>query len=168
MRKKPIKLTVKKRAELERFCTTGMRSVRLVTRAKIILALDISGGRAAEKQGALAERLGVSRQTVSTVKKEFLAQEKLSMFLQRKQRETPPVPPKVTGELEARIIAMACGKVPQGYSKWSLRLLADKCVELRYSESMSHMTISRLLKKHSLSPTSKHTGVFHRKKMARL
>jgi hypothetical protein len=153
MRKKPIRLTVKERAELERFCTTGVRSVKLVTRAKIILALDISGGRVAEKQGALAERLGVSRQTVSTVRNEFLAKEHMSVFLQRKQRDTPPVPPKVTGELEARIIAMACGKAPEGFSKWSLRLLADKCVELHYSKTMSHMTISRLLKKHSLSPT---------------
>jgi hypothetical protein len=78
------------------------------------------------------------------VKNEFLAKGQVSEFLQRKQRETPPLPPKVTGELEARIIAMACGEVPKGFSRWSLRLLADKCVELRYSKTMSHMTISRL------------------------
>jgi hypothetical protein len=74
-------------------------------------------------------------------------------FLQRKKRETPPIAPKITGEVEARIIALACGKVPQGYSRWTLRMLADKCVELHYCDSMSHMSICRLLKKRSLSLT---------------
>ena len=152
MERKEIRLTVKQRAELERYCTKGVHSVKLVTRAKIILALDISGGRNPEKHEALAEGLGVSRQTVTNARNDFLAFKNVSMFLQRKQRETPPVPPKVTGEVEARIIALACGEVPKGYSRWTLRLLADKSVELRYSKTMSHMTISRLLKKHNLSP----------------
>jgi hypothetical protein len=75
------------------------------------------------------------------------------MFLQRKKRENPPVTPKITGELEAHIIALACSKAPEGYSKWTLRLLADKCVELNYIENLSHMSVSRLLKKHNLSLT---------------
>lgn len=58
-----------------------------------------------------------------------------------------PVPPKVTGDVEAHIIALACGDPPEGYEKWTLRLLADKCVELNYAESLSHMTVSRILKK---------------------
>lgn len=151
MRKKQIKLTVKERAELERFCTTGVHSVKLVNRAKIILSLDTSGDRTPERHEAVAERLGISRQTVNNVRNDFLSAKSLSIFLQRKQRETPPVPPKVTGELEARIIALACGEVPKGYSRWTLRLLADKCVQLHYSKSMSHMTISRLLKKRNLN-----------------
>ena len=151
MRKKPIKLTAKERAELERFCSKGKHDVRLVNRAKIILALDISGGRTAERKQAIAERLGVSRVTVNIVKRDFLAIKKVPLFLQRKQRETPPVPPKVTGEMEARIIALACSAVPKGYSRWTLRLLAEKCVQLHYSQNMSHMTISRLLKKHNLN-----------------
>lgn len=152
MRRKYIKLTVKDRAKLERFCSTGVHSVRLVDRAKIILALDISGGRSAERQEAIAERLGVSRQTVNNVRSDFLAVKNVSVFLQRKQRETPPVAAKITGEVEARIVAMACGEVPKGYSRWTLRLLAEKSAELGYVDSMSHMTVSRLLKKHNLSP----------------
>jgi len=151
MRKKPIKLTVKERADLERYSGTGVRDVRLVNRAKIVLALDTSGGRAAERQEAVAQRLGVSRQTVNNARRDFLAAENLTTFLQRKPRETPPVPPKVTGEMEARIIALACGEPPKGYARRTLRLLAAKCVELRYSDTMSHMTISTLLKKRSLS-----------------
>ena len=151
MGRKHFRLKVKERIELERFSTTGVHNVRLVDRAKIILALDSSGGRTPERQGAIAERLGVSRQTVNNTKRDFLAASGLSEFLRRKKRETPPVPAKITGELEARIIALACGKVPEGYARWTLRLLADKCVELRYSETMSHMSIKRLLKKTNLS-----------------
>jgi len=153
MRKKPIKLTAKKRADLERYSSTGVHSVRLVNRAKIILALDTSGERTAERQEVIAERLGISRQTVNNVKQDFLASENLTTFLQRKPRETPPVPPKVTGEMEARIIALACGEPPKGCARWTLRLLAAKCVELHYSDTMSHMTISTLLKKRNLSLT---------------
>jgi transposase len=151
MRKKPIILSTKARAELERYCTTGVHNVRLVDRAKIILALDTSGGRTAERQERIAERLGVSRQTVNNVRCDFLAVKIVSLFLQRKQRETPPVPAKVTGEEEARIIALECGEASEGYARWTLRLLAEKCVQLHYSKNMSHMTISRLLKKHNLN-----------------
>jgi hypothetical protein len=151
MIKKPIKLTAKKRADLERYCSKGVHSVRLVNRAKIILALDTSGGRTAEQQEAIAQRLGISRQTVNNARRDFLAADNLTTFLQRKPRQTPPVPSKITGEMEARIIALACGQAPKGYARWTLRLLAAKCVELRYSDTMSHMTISNLLKKHSLN-----------------
>jgi len=79
----------------------------------------------------------------------YLAAESVSKFLQRKKRETPPVAPKVTGEVAAHIIALACSKAPEGHAKWTLRLLADKSVELGYVETLSHMTVSRLLKKRS-------------------
>ena len=153
MERKRIKLTAKERAELERFCSTGVHNVRLVDRAKIILALDISGDRTPERHEAIAQRLGISRRTVNNARDDFLAAGSIAVFLQRKQREAPPVSPKVTGELEARLIALACGKAPKGYSRWTLRLLAEKSVELHYFGSLSHMTISRLLKKHSLSLT---------------
>jgi transposase len=153
MERKCIRLTAKGRAELERFSGTGVHSVRLVNRAKIILALDTSAGRKAEKQEVVAGHIGVSRQTVNNVKRDFLRTGSISEFLRRKRRETPPVPPKITGEGEARIIALACGKAPAGYARWTLRLLAEKCAELHYFGTMSHMTISRLLKKHNLSLT---------------
>ena len=151
MRKEQIKLKVKDRAELEKFCSKGVHNVRLVDRAKIILALDASGGRTPERRAAIAERLGISRQTVNTAMRDFLAAKSLTIFLQRKQRETPPVPPKVTGEAEARIIALACSEAPKGCQRWTLRMLSDRCVQLHYTKTMSHMTISRLLKKHSLN-----------------
>jgi transposase len=103
------------------------------------------------KQADIAERIGVSRQTVNGAKHDFLEAENVAVFLQRKKRKTPPVEPKVTGELEAHIIALACGKTPDGYGHWTLRLLADKCVELQYVDSLSHMSVKRLLKKRNLN-----------------
>jgi hypothetical protein len=151
MERKCIELTSKERTELEQFSTKGVHSVRLVNRAKIILALDTSGGRKAQKQEGIAKRVGVNRQTVNNAKNDFLKLKDVSLFLQRKKRKTPPVPPKVTGELEARIIALACSPAPQGCARWTLKLLADKCVELDYCGSISDMTIHRVLKKTNLS-----------------
>ena len=151
MKKEQVVLTQEERKELEQFIKTGVRSVRLVNRAKIILALDTSEGRIAQKQEEISKNVGVSCQTVNDTKRDFLAAGSVSDFLKRKKRETPPVEPKITGELEARIIALACSEVPAGYAKWTLRLLAENCVELQYIDSMSHMSISRLLKKHSLN-----------------
>ena len=130
MERKPIKLTPEERAALKQFCKAGVHSVRLVNRARIILALDTSGGKKAEKQEDIAEHFGVSRQTVNNAKNDFLAKKDVTQFLQRKQRETPSVPSKITGELEARIIALACGKAPKGYARWYRRkcsiLVADR------------------------------------------
>jgi hypothetical protein len=130
---------------------TGTRSVKLFKRAAIILALDTSDGRKPDTETSIARRAGVSRQTVQIVKKDFTGASDLTAFLRRKKRETPPVPAKVTGELEARVIALARGTPPAGFSAWSLRLLADTCVELQYVDSLSHTTVSRLLKKHNVS-----------------
>jgi transposase len=124
-----------------------------VNRAKIILELDESNGRKLLKQEEIADRIGVSRQAVNDAKKTYLSTRSVSEFLKRRKRETPPVEPKVTGELEAHIVAMACSKVPEGCAKWTLRLIAEKCVELNYVNSLSHMSVSRLLKKHNLSLT---------------
>jgi hypothetical protein len=111
-----IKLNPEERHELEGFTRAGKRSVKLVKRAAVILALDTSDGRKPDTEANIAHRIGVSRQTVQNVKKDFEMAADLTAFLQRKKRETPPIPPKVTGEREARIIALACGKPPAGYS----------------------------------------------------
>jgi len=153
MKRTQIILTAEQRQELEKFSQTGIRSVKLVNRAKIILALDTSEGRKAANQGEIAERVGLSRKAVNEIKQDFLEAESVSAFLQRKKRMTPPVAPKITGEVEARIIALACGPVPKGCARWTLQLLADKSVELNYIDSITDMSVHRLLKKHNLSLT---------------
>ena len=88
--------------------------------------------------------------TVQTVRSSYY-EKGLEATINRKKRETPPVPAKVTGEVEAHVVALACSEPPEGYSKWTLRLLADKTVELGYIDSISHVTISTILKKMNLS-----------------
>jgi len=153
MIKNRIKLTVEQRAELEKFSKTGIHSVKLVNRARIILLLDTSEGKEAMKFKDISQRLGVSMPTITKVRNEFTVAESVSTFLQRKKRETPPVAPKITGDIEAKIIALACGEVPEGCARWTLQLLADKSVELNYIDSISDMTVHRLLKKQNLSLT---------------
>jgi hypothetical protein len=114
----------------------------------IILALDTSEGRRPDTETQIASRIRVSRQTVQAVKKDFIeAGADPGVFLRRKKREKPPVPAKITGEVEARIIALACSQPPAGFSAWTLRLLADTCVELHYVDSISHTTVGHILKK---------------------
>ena len=151
MERIPIVLTLEQRQELEKFCKSGVHSVKLVNRARIILELDTSEGRKATRQKEIAKYVSVSRQTVNEAKRDFLVAESVTKFLQRKKRETPPVAPKITGEIEAKIIALACSEVPQGHARWTLQLLADKSVELNYIDSITDMSVHRLLKKRNLS-----------------
>ena len=148
-----IELDVSSREELCRYIKTGKRSVMLVNRAKVILELDESDGRKPLTQAQIAEKVGMSRQAVNDAKQAFIMAESVSEFLKRKKRETPPVEPKITGEVEAHIVALACGPVPEGCAKWSVRLLADKSVELNYIDTISPVSVHRLLKKHNLSLT---------------
>jgi len=155
MRGKHIKIELGTitRKELEKYTKTGKHSVRLVNRARIILELDETDGRKPLTQEQIAEKIGVSRQTVNEAKQAFITAGSTSAFLQRKKRETPPIEPKITGEVEAHIIALACSPVPLGYAKWGVRLLADKCVELNYIDSISFKSVQRVLKKHNLNRT---------------
>lgn len=148
-----IKLNEEQRAALKAFATRGEHNARLITRAKIILALDRSDKKEHLRIARICEKEGVCRSTVKNVRNDFLAAPSVEAFLQRKKRETPPVPPKVTGEVEARIIALACSEAPEGCARWTVRLLAEKSVELGIVESLSHMSVERLLKKRNSSLT---------------
>ncbi|MCL1808652.1 MAG: hypothetical protein FWG42_02670 [Clostridiales bacterium] len=155
MRGKHVKIALgaDERNELDRYVKTGNRSVMLVNRAKVILELDEADGRKPLKQEQIAEKIGVSRQAVNDAKQAYMAAGCVTEFLKRKKRETPPVKPKITGEVEAHIIALACGPAPEGHAKWGVRLLADKSIELNYIDSISPVSVHRLLKKHNLSLT---------------
>jgi len=80
-----------------------------------------------------------------TIRKTY-TQNDLNAALTRKKRTTPPIETKITGEVEAHIIALACTKPPNGYAKWSLRLLANKTVELNYIDQISHVSVGTVLK----------------------
>jgi len=152
-RKKQIKLSENQRSVLEQFISKGSKGARLIRRAQIILALNVSDNQKPLTDGQIAHLYHVSRQTVYVVQKEFLNAKSLESFLKRKKRNTPPIAPKVTGDVTAHIIALCCSTPPDGYARWTVRLLADKCIELGLVDSISHMTVSRTLKKTNLSLT---------------
>ena len=151
MKKNNIKLTTQQRKELEQFSKTGVHSAKLIKRAEIILLLDTSESGKATTFEEIARRLEVSATTITNVKKDYLGAKNIAAFLQRKKRATPPIEPKITGETEARIIALACSEAPKGCARWTLRLLAEKSIELQIIDSLSFKSVHRLLKKHNLN-----------------
>lgn len=153
MKKNEIKLSTEQRKELEKFSKTGVHSAKLINRAQIILLLDTSKNGKAVRFEDIAQRLNVSLTTITKVKAAFIEAESVSAFLQRKRRDTPPVEPKITGEIEARIIALACSEAPVGCARWTVRLIAEKSIELNLIGSISHMSVHNLLKKHNLNLT---------------
>jgi len=153
MKKNEIKLSEEQRNELLKFSKTGIHSAKLIKRAEIILLLDTSVNGKAETFEEISKRLGVSVTTITNVKKDFFSSKDIDSFLQRKKRNTPPIEPKITGEVEARIIALACSEVPTGCARWTVRLIASKSIELQIIDSLSFKSVQRLLKKHNLSLT---------------
>ncbi|MBQ6944570.1 MAG: helix-turn-helix domain-containing protein [Ruminococcus sp.] len=144
-----IELSEQDRIELFDIVTKGTSSARKILRANILLASD----KRSDKYMTVSEIAKTYHTTPTTVQnvRASYCENGLTATINRKKREAPPVPAKVTGEVEAHIIALACSDPPEGYSKWTLRLLADKTVELGYIESISHVTVSSVLKKMNLS-----------------
>lgn len=146
-----IELTDTDRKTLLDTVAKGASPAKTILRANILLASD-KNNKKHMTVAEIAEAYHTTPTTVQNVRTSY-ANNGLDATINRKKRTTPPVPPKVTGDVEAHIIALACGEPPEGYSKWTLRLLAEKCVELNYAESLSHVTVSRVLKKTNLSLT---------------
>ena len=146
-----IELSDQERIELLDIVTKGTSCARKILRANILLASDKRSDKYMTV-AEIAETYHTTPTTVQTVRASY-CEKGLEATINRKKRDTPPVPAKVTGEIEAHIIALACSDPPEGYSKWTLRLLADKTVELGYISSISHVTVSSVLKKTNLSLT---------------
>ena len=144
-----IELSEQDRSELIEIVTKGKSPARTILRANILLASDRRSG----KHMTISEISKVYHTTPTTVHNVRVSycENGLKATIIRKKRETPPVPSKVTGDVEAHVIALSCSKAPEGYAKWTLRLLADKTVELGYIDSISHVTVSKILKKMNLS-----------------
>ena len=144
-----IELSEQDRSELIEIVKKGKSPARTILRANILLASDRRSG----KHMTISEISKVYHTTPTTVHNVRVSycENGLKATITRKQRETPPVPSKVTGDVEAHVIALSCSKAPEGYAKWTLRLLADKTVELGYIDSISHVTVSKILKKMNLS-----------------
>jgi hypothetical protein len=101
--------------------------------------------------------MGVTPRTIEHLKKRFV-EEGLAAALERKQPDKPGRQVTFDGAFEARVIALACSETPEGRRRWTVRLLAEKAVELHLAPEVSHMTVHRLLKKTNLSLISGSTG----------
>ena len=146
-----IELSNQEKVRLMEIVKKGSSPARTILRANILLASDKQNDRYMTVS-EIANAYRTTPTTVQTVRASY-CKKGLEATITRKKRETPPIPAKVTGEVEAHIIALACGQPPEGYSRWTLRLLADKTVELGYIESISHVTVSTILKKTNVSLT---------------
>ena len=145
MRKKFIvDLEESERLELQDIVKRLKGTSQKVKRANILLKADVSGWGWTDAK--IAEALDCRTQTVENVRKRFV-EEGFALALNGKKREKPPTSKILDGEQEAKIIAMRLGKPPQGYGKWTLRLLARKVVELEIVDSVSYQTVRRALKK---------------------
>ena len=98
----------------------------------------------------IAKLLCTTKQTVNNVKTKYF-EGGIANSVRRKPLKEPSRKPKITGDTEARIIALVCSEAPKGYSGWSLRLLTSQIIELKIMDGVGRMTIDRLLKKHKLS-----------------
>ena len=148
-KKRPVLLTVADREQLVRITTTGVHPASMIRRARVLLALDTSRGEIDFKE-VIAARLEVSGETLRLVAKRFAETGgDVHATIGRKQREFPAVPSPVTGEVEARLIAIACSQPPEGYSRWSLRLLEKHVALVDDIPDLDHSTIGRVLKKGS-------------------
>jgi hypothetical protein len=150
MTKYRVTLTEVERERLLSIVGKGTGAAAKIKHANILLAIDRGDcATLMMTDEAAAAAYHTTAQTVRSTKKAFVEQS-LDAAIGRKQRLTPPKV-KIDGETEAMIVALTCSDPPDGYARWSLRLLADKVVELGIMDSVSHVAIGDLLKKTKLS-----------------
>jgi len=152
-----VTLTPEERARLTGLVSAGKRSALTITRARILLKADQADGGPAWEDAAIAEALDCGLRTIERVRQRFV-ERGLEPTLGRKPQDRPSRERKFDGAAEARLIALACSAPPEGRARWTLKLLADRLVELEVFESVSDETVRRVLKKTSSSRTSRSSG----------
>ena len=150
MKKKYIvTLTEPERQLLQAMLSRGKAAARKLVHARILLKADASPGRPVWSDDQIAEGLEVGRATVERVRREFVEEGLEAALERRKPRRL--YERVLDGDGEAHLIALACQKPPEGRARWTLRLLADRMVQLEYVEQVSYQTVRRTLKKMNLS-----------------
>jgi transposase len=143
-----VTLTPEERQHLTGLVSAGKRSARTITRARILLKADQADGGPDWDDARIAEALGCGHRTVERVRERFV-ERGLEAALVHKPQDRPSRERTLDGAAEARLIAVACSQPPTGRACWTLKLLADKLVELEVVESISDETVRRALKKTS-------------------
>jgi transposase len=141
-KRREVRLTAAERDVLEKFVAQGTKSARAITRARILLLLD-----EARPAKELTKILGVSRGTLYNVRKKYMQkeQEHILDVLSEAPRSGRPI--KIDTRVEANVTMIACSDPPEGCSRWTLQMIADKLVKLAVIDTISHESVRRTLKK---------------------
>lgn len=142
-----VQLNEEERLRLQKIVRSGKDKARKITRCRILLLADEANGKTDEE---ISDALNVCLATIFTIRRRY-SQEGLERAIGEGARSGQP--PKFKGRAAAKITAIACSKPPEGQARWSLRLLADRAVELKIVDSISHQSVSNILKKTNLNRT---------------
>ena len=146
MKKKYIvTLLPEERQQLQEMISRGRAAARKLMHARILLKADASEGNPAWEDQAIAESLEVGRATVERVRRQFVEAGLTAALERRKPRRE--YPRRLDGAGEAHLLALACSQAPEGYTRWTLRLLAERMVALEYVDHLSYETVRDVLKK---------------------
>jgi hypothetical protein len=140
-----VTLTAEEREQLVALVSKGKAAARALTHARILLKTDEAEDGPAWTDAAVCTALDVGLCTVMRVRERFV-EEGLEAAL-RPRPSAYVQPRKLDGHLEAQLITLACSEAPEGHARWSLRLLADRMVQLGYVEAVSHEAVRQTLKK---------------------
>ncbi len=150
MKKKYIvTLTQEERRMLHAMLSRGKAAARKLVHARVLLKADAGSGGPGWTDDQIAEGLEVGRATVERVRKAFVVEGLEAALVRRKPRRQ--YQRKLDGDGEAHLIALACSQAPEGRSRWTLRLLADRMVQLELVDHLSYETVRDVLKKTNLS-----------------
>lgn len=141
-----VELSDDERAHLKAVISKGKAAARTILKARILLKADQGRYGQGWTDKCICQALETNETMVIRVRRQ-LVEAGMMAVLSRKKRETPPIQPIFDGEAQARLIALACSSPPPGHSRWSIRLLADKVVELKIVEQAHFNTVGRALKK---------------------
>jgi transposase len=148
MEKYIVELTSEERKELSELVSKGKAAARKITHARILLQSDASADGPSWTDKQISEAFRVHTNTVHGVRRRFV-EHGIGAALDRKKQDHPSRRRLVDGDLEAHLIALRCGDPPEGADRWTLRLLAEKLVELEIVPNISHETVRQALKKTS-------------------
>jgi transposase len=148
MEKYIVELTSEERKVLTELVSKGKAAAKRITRARILLQSDASADGPSWTDKQISDAFGVHTNTVHGVRRRFV-EHGLGAALDRKKQDNPSRRHIVDGDVEAHLIALRCGDPPEGTGRWTLRLLAEKLVELEIVPNISHETVRQALKKTS-------------------
>jgi hypothetical protein len=145
MKKYKVTLTGSEIELLKEITRNGKRSAMLIRNAYILLNVDESDKGKGKKDEEVASILGITVKTIENLRKKFVMESfETALYGKKGEREYTA---KVDGDVEAHLVALSCSEPPEGFNRWSLRMLSEKMIELRYIDAISHETVRTVLKK---------------------